>query len=66
MNIDQAMQRAATHTQIVRCEATQAEIDAFCARAEGSRDLVSQYGYVDVWGTDDDAGEYRLHITPVA
>ena len=65
MTIEQALARSQSHTEIVRCEATQEEIDGLCAEAEGSCDLVSQYGYVDVWGTDDDGEEYRLHITPV-
>lgn len=66
MNIEQALARSRSHTEIVRCEATQSEIDGLCAEAEGSCDLTAQYGYVDVWGSDDDGGEYRLHITLVA
>ena len=64
MNIMQALSRSQSHTEIVHCEGTRAEIDGLCAEAEGSVDLVSQYRYVDVWGTDDDGVEYRLHITP--
>jgi hypothetical protein len=64
VNIKQALARSQSHTEIVHCTATREEIDGLCAEAEGSADLVSQYGYVDVWGTDDDGAEYRLHITP--
>lgn len=64
MNIAQALVRSQSHTEIVHCADTRAEIDALCADAEGSEDLVSQYGYVDIWGTDDDGVEYRLHVTP--
>lgn len=66
MTIEQALTRSRSNTEIVACEATQEEIDALCAEAEGSTDLISQYGYVDVWGTDDDGEEYRLQITPIA
>lgn len=65
MNIEQALLRSQTHNEIVSCEATQEEIDGLCAEAEGSCDLVAQYGYVDVWGVEDDGVEYRLHIVPV-
>lgn len=65
MNIAEAITRSRSHDEIVRCEDTRAEIDALCAESDGSVDLVSQYGYVDVWGTDDDGGEYRLHVTPI-
>lgn len=64
MNIEQALARSTSHTEIVACTGTREEIDGLCAEADGSTDLVSQYGYVDVWGTDDDGVEYRLHITP--
>ena len=64
MTIEQALTRSTSNDEIVDCYASQAEIDALCGEAEGSCDLVSQYGYVDVWGTDDDGGEYRLHVTP--
>jgi hypothetical protein len=62
--IEEALSRGQSHTEIVQCTATRAEIDGLCAKADGSVDLISQYGYVDVWGTDDDGVEYRLHITP--
>lgn len=29
---------------------------------EGSVDLTTQYGYVDVWGTDDDGNEWRVFV----
>lgn len=62
MTIDQAIDRSRTHTEIVTCRGTQDEIEQACAQAEGSCDLLAQYGYVDVWGTTDDGAEYRLHI----
>lgn len=64
MNIEQALARCRTHDEIVHCADTRGAIDVLCGRAEGSTDLVSQYGYVDVWGTDDEGNEYRLHVTP--
>lgn len=65
MNIQQALSRSTSHTEIVNCEDTQAEIDALCAEAEGSVEVNQDgYHYYDVWGTDDDGGEYRLHVTP--
>jgi hypothetical protein len=64
VNIEQALARSTSHTEIVSCTGTREEIDGLCAEADGSTDLVNQYGYVDVWGTDDDGVEYRLHITP--
>jgi hypothetical protein len=64
VNIEQALARSTSHTEIVSCTGTREEIDGLCAEADGNTDLVTQYGYVDVWGTDDDGVEYRLHITP--
>ena len=65
MNIAQAITRSRSHTEIVRCEDTRQEIEALCAEADGYTDLVHQYGYIDIWGTDDDGEGYRLHVTPV-
>lgn len=64
MNIKQALARSRTHREIVACVDTRAAIDSLCGKADGSVDLVSQYGYFDIWGTDDDGNEYRLHVTP--
>ena len=64
MNINQALSHCKSHDDIVHCTATREEIDGLCAEADGSVDLISQYGYVDVWGTNDDGVEYRLHVTP--
>jgi hypothetical protein len=66
MNIKQALARSRTHGEIVTCADTQEAIDLLRGKADGSVDLVGQYGYVDVWGTDNDGNEYRLHVTPEA
>lgn len=65
MNIAQALARAQTHIEIVHCEDTQEAIDALVSEADGSVDVVAQYGHVDVWGTDEDGGEWRLNVTPL-
>lgn len=64
MNIRQALARSLTHNEIVACVGTTNEIETICSEADGSCDLVSQYGYVDVWGADEDGQEYRLYISP--
>lgn len=65
MTLEQAIARSVSHNEIARCEATQADLDALCATAEGSCEL-PQYGHTDVWGTTDAGDEWRLHVTVTA
>jgi photosystem II stability/assembly factor-like uncharacterized protein len=62
MNLEQAIARSVSNNEIVHCEAAMVDIEAL--DSEGSTDVVSQYGYVDVWGTTDAGDEWRLHVTP--
>jgi hypothetical protein len=58
--VDQSVSR----DEVVRADVTQAELDAAVTRGSGSCDLVSQYGYTDVWGGPDHRS-WRMHLTVV-
>lgn len=61
MNIRQAIERSIFHDEIAHADATREELDGLLSGSDDYRDLTTQHGYWDVWGTSR-GNNYRVYV----